>query len=169
MFHNKKLTTGHTKWYSVRISYILWAITNKCTYRWLFLIRNHQCMVTNRLKYSYTWALLYLSQQLQIQYYWILHYRSKRGYGLNSSGSEYGQVADFCEHGNGTSGFICEKFIDSLMTYQFIDDDFAPWSQLHIQRLCETNHVRHILRTNICIYIHGSVHRDSILIRSNEM
>ena len=38
-------------------------------------------------------------------------------------------MAGSWEHDNDTSGFICEEFIGSPMTYQFTKD-FSPWSRV---------------------------------------
>jgi len=51
---------------------------------------------------------------------------------LSSSG--WGQMADFCEHGNRPSGFIiCEEFLDELKIYSFFKHDPAAcgWFTLH--------------------------------------
>jgi len=49
--------------------------------------------------------------------------------GLDPSGSGYGPVADFCEHGSEPSGSIKGgEFHGYLSDYQLVKKDSAPWS-----------------------------------------
>ena len=52
------------------------------------------------------------------------------GYGLDRSGSGYGQVAGTCECGNEPSGSIkCGEFLDQLRIGQFLKKNSTPWSE----------------------------------------
>jgi hypothetical protein len=53
------------------------------------------------------------------------------------SGSEWGPVAGFCDHGNCNKPSGCKKYIeifDQLSDFQLLKTDSAPWRKLIISR-----------------------------------